>query len=218
MIRRTTISLAAVAAASLVAGTALYAAAPAATEWAIGPIIKGRNYSVGMPRTMAPGRDGPWVAFPVVRAAPGHVHYVTLPTGPLPPDATIKVRYRIDAAQGTRFVPQEVPDQTATVSFVMQRRGDNWTAKRGYEHFRWYSPAAEVDPIEPGVHTMTLRLDDGRWTNVHGHSRSDHPRAFAEALANLDNVGMVFGSHGLRGHGVYATAPARFTLLDFTID
>lgn len=210
--------LAAAGAASLAAASALHAAAPPAQEWSIGPVIKGRNYSVGVPGTLSPGHDGPGFDFPVAGdRKPGHVHYVMLDTGPLPPDATITVRYRVDAAPGTRFVPQEVPDQTATVSLVMQRRGDNWTAKRGFEHYRWYVPPAKVERLGPGVRTMTIRLDDPGWGSVFGATGAQHPRAFAAALDDLEGVGLVFGSMDLRGHGVYATAPARFTLLDFSI-
>lgn len=210
--------LAGIATLGLAVGTALEAAAPPAEAWSIGPIIKGRNYSVGMPRTMSPGRDGPWFDFPVAAdRRPGHVHYVTLPTGPLPPDATIRVRYRVDAAPGTRFVPQEVPDEAATVSLVLQRRGDNWSARRGFEHYRWYVPPAKVARLRPGVHTMTVRLDDPQWGNVFSGTSTSHPRQYLAALDDLESVGLVFGSMGLRGHGVYATAPARFTLLDFSI-
>jgi hypothetical protein len=96
-------------------------AAPQASEWRIGPIIKGRNYSVNMPPTLEQGRDGPAFDFPYPDAAAGHVHYVTAPTGSLRNAKRITLRYRIDAARGVRFVPQEVPAERATLSLYFQQ-------------------------------------------------------------------------------------------------
>ena len=44
------------------------------------------------------------------------------------------------------------------------------------------------------------------------------PEQFARAKDEAAVVGFVLGSSGGRGHGVYATGPARFTVLDFTIN
>ena len=52
---------------------------PAAAQWDIGPVIKGRNYSVNMPRTLYDTREGPAFEFPHSSKADGHVHYVTVP-------------------------------------------------------------------------------------------------------------------------------------------
>jgi hypothetical protein len=59
---------------------------------------------------------------------------------------------------------------------------------------------------------MTVSLSG--WTSVNGRPNRT---AFEDALVATDRVGLVFGSSSARGHGVFATAPARFTLISFRI-
>ena len=74
---------AATAAATLTPLGIAEAAGPAAKAWSIGPVIRGRNYSVGMPRNLEPGPDGPSFQFPYPTRDAGHVHAVTFPVGSL---------------------------------------------------------------------------------------------------------------------------------------
>lgn len=206
------LGLAAVASAAL-------AATPPASHWEIGPIIRGKNYSVGMPLQPTPTRNGWTFDFPYDSRADGHVHYVTFTPGPLTGKSRIVVRYRVESAPGTRFVPQEQPHLPGTVSLFLQRRGDNWSAKGRYAFYRWYAPAHTVQQISRGVHQMTVALDDPQWVAVVGGiNPSDSRGAFIDALEYVDRVGLVFGSTSARGHGVFATAPARFELLSFSIE
>lgn len=198
--------------------SAALAATPTAGEWQIGPIIRGKNYSVGMPLQPAPTRNGWYFDFPHSSRAAGHVHYVSFRPESLADKARITVRFRVDAKRGTRFVPQEHPHLPGTVSLFLQRRGDNWTAKGRYNFYRWYAPADTVQEISPGTYQMTVRLDDPRWTPVMGSQPNGNTEAFRTALADPAAIGLVFGSAAARGHGVFATAPARFVLLDFNID
>lgn len=188
-----------------------------ATEWEIGPIIRGKNYSVGMPLHPTRTGKGWYFDFPGPDARDGHVHYVTFAPGSLAGKSRIVVRYKVEADPGTRFVPQEVPDQPATVSIFLQRGGDNWSAKGRYNYYRWYAPPATVQPLASGVHEITLRFDDRNWVPVSGGVRRLYSSTFREAMTHSSRIGLVFGSAGLRGHGVFATAPARFTLLAFDI-
>jgi hypothetical protein len=208
-----------VAALSAVASILLGSAATAqdANRWEIGPIIRGKNHSVGMPLSPAPTRGGWSFDFPVGSAAAGHVHYVTFRPGSLAGKSRIVVRYRVDAKPGTRFVPQANPDQTATVSLYFQRRGDSWTGKGSYEHYRWFAPSATVRPIAPGEQEISIALDDPQWTSVLGKPAATDPGAIRGALADIDRIGLLFGTTYARGHGVYATRPAKFTLLSFRI-
>lgn len=192
--------------------TVAVAVPPPASTWQIGPLIRGKNYSVGMPATMQEGVRGPWFAFPM--RGQGEVHYVTLPVRSLEGARAITVRYRIDAAPGARLLSADGTAQ-GTFGLAIQRKGDNWSARGRYETYRWYSPEAPV--MRPGTHTFTARLDDPRWIGVLSSTAGGNPRAFAAALAEAQSVSMTFGGGGGRGHGVYATAPARFTLLDFSI-
>lgn len=188
-------------------------AAPPPEAWEIGPVIRGKNYSKGMPVTMQDGPQGPWFAFPM--QGRGEVHYVTLPVNSLEGARMITLRYRIDAAPGTRLVSADGSAQ-GIFGLAFQRAGDNWTARGRYETYRWYSPEAPV--MTPGTHTFTVRLDDPRWGAIMTSNAGTNPQAFAAAKAEAQSVSMTFGGGTGRGHGVYATGPARFTLLDFRID
>ncbi len=182
-------------------------------DWQIGPEIRGKNYSVGVPELMAESSDGPAFIFPTNQR--GQVKYVTRETGSLADARSLTIRYRIDAAPGTRFVANERPDSTAMLSLYFQRHGDNWTAKDRYATYRWYSVSDKTLPLTPGEHTITVNFRD-EWGGVMG-AQSRGNRAFEDALRNAERVGFVFGWSGGRGHGVHATGPARFTLLEFDI-
>ncbi len=212
--------IASVVALSFLAAAAAVAApaAPGAASWVIGPIIRGKNYSQNMPLQPRPTRNGGWYFdFPVGSREAGHVHYVTFRSNPVPAKSRIVVRYRVDARPGTRFVPQETQTVPATVSVYFQRRGDTWTAKGRYDQYRWYAPAETVRQIAPGEYEIRIRFDDPRWISVSGRTAGSNPGAIEAALADIDQLGLVFGSTEARGHGVFATAPARFTLLSFQI-
>lgn len=207
-------ALLAAASASLLAGAAT-AAGPAAGAWEIGPVIRGKNHSVKMPLRPEQTRTGPSFEIPGPTRADGHVHYLTIPTRPLAGARAITLRYRIDAAPGTRFVPQESPQLPATLSLYFQRAGDSWTMRQ--PDWRWYAPDDRVMPLKPGTHTVRIGLDED-WIAMTGPDAHANPRGFAEALAETARIGFVFGSTSGRGHGVYATAPARFTILDFRVE
>ena len=194
------------------------AIAQAAQAWEIGPIVRGRNSSVGMPPAPTPAGRGWYFDFPFPSEQAGHVHYVTFRPGSLAGKSRIVVRYRVEAASGVSFVPRDRPQEPATVSLYLQRRGDNWSGRGPYQFYRWFAPPSTVKRIQPGVHEMTVSLNDGRWLGVSGGRRAqDNRAAFAAALARTDRVGLLFGSSSRRGHGVYATGPARFTLVSFRI-
>lgn len=195
--------------------SAALAAGPPADAWEIGPFIRGKNYSVGMPVHPQQAHDGTRFTIPGPTAANGHVHYVTMATRPLAGARRITLTYRIDAAPGARFVPREVPDQQATLSLYFQRAGDRWTVR--YPDWRWYSPANRLVPLAPGTHTISIGLDED-WVAMTGPSAHANRQGFKRALSETARVGFVFGSAGGRGHGVFATRPARFTILDFWID
>lgn len=202
--------------AGLVAIDVASAARPSAEDWSIGPVIRGRNYSVGMPPRLSQSRDGAKFAFPSPTPAAGHVHAVTVPVGSLDGAKRITLTYRIDAAPGVRFLGQE-NNGPGWLSLFIQQRGDNWTAKGRYETYRWYSPNDRIETLRPGVHTVSVGLDE-EWNAVVAWKRSANPAAFQAALENAGSVGFVFGSSSGLGHGVYATGPATFTVLDFRIE
>ena len=192
------------------------AALPPAAAWEIGPWVRGRNYSVGMPASPSQTRDG-GLAFDFPVAGRGQIDAMTTASGPLAGARQITLRYRIDARRGTRFIADDYPNEPGTVSVYFQRRGDNWSGQGRYQSYRWYSPARTVIPLAPGVQTVTMRLDE-TWINVFGKTNSEQSAGFASALVDTARIGLAFGSSSARSHGVYASAPARFTLLSLEIE
>src|SRR5687767_10509679 len=103
------------------------ARAPAAAAWEIGPIIRGRNYSRGMPLQPTQGRGGAW--YIDLPRPPGSVHYVTFPHGSLAGKSRIVMRYRIDAGRGVRIAPPSAPQGAGMLTLYFQRGGDNWSGR-----------------------------------------------------------------------------------------
>lgn len=185
-------------------------------DWEIGPVIRGRNYSEGMPRHPTAAGRGWYFDFPGPRRRNGHVHYLTRATGPVDRARGIHLRYRIDAARGARFVPQQHPDLPGTLALYIQQAGDDWNGRGRTEFSRWYSPSSRLVELSPGEHELIVMFDEN-WRSVMGSNRQRNPRQFRTALANAARIGFVFGSRQAYGHGVFATAPARFTLLEFSL-
>lgn len=203
------------------AATAAAAPAPPAHLWEIGPIIRGKNYSAGMPFSPMDSREGWYFEFPYPNARAGHAHYLTFRHGSLAGKKRIVMRYRVDAAPGVRIVPRERPDLPATLTLYFQRAGDSWKARGGggaHEAYRWYAPVHTVVDLTPGKHVVSARLDDPKWAAVMTSFSGTNPVAFREAVLNAERVGFVLGSRqGGYGHGVYATGPARLTVLSFEV-
>lgn len=207
----------------LLLGLSAAIAAPVATfamsgvgGWEIGPIVRGRNYSIGMPQRPRSAPAG-GVTFDFPTEGNGQIDAMTSPVEPLADARAITLRYRVDLARGARFVADERPNEAATVSLYFQQRDDNWSARGRYGSYRWYAPVRAVLPLAPGLYEVTVRLDEA-WTNVNGQPVSQDRSGFDAALRDTARVGLAFGSSSLRSHGVYATGPARFTLLKFEIE
>jgi hypothetical protein len=192
-------------------------AMPPAEAWEIGPWVRGRNYSVGMPNnpSQAPGGG---VSFEFPLEGRGQVDAMTTAIGPIAGASEITVRYRVEAERTTRFIAYETPGEAATVSVYFQRAGDNWSGKGRYESYRWYIPAHAVKILSPGEHTIRVRLDEV-WTNVFSqpNTNAEQRELYGAALGNTARIGIAFGSVSRRSHGVFATGPSRFTLLNVDV-
>ncbi|WP_114954301.1 hypothetical protein [Sphingosinicella terrae] len=183
--------------------------------WTIGPIIRGRNYSRGVPLQPSPARRGAWqIDLP---RAPGSVHYVTFRHGSLAGKSRIVLRYRVEADPGVRIEPITAPGGPSIITLYFQRGGDNWSARGRFEAYRWYATFASHSPIAPGEHEMVAPLD-GPWTAVESSSARTAPAAFRDALENADQVGFVLGGGDGYGHGVFATGRARLIVTDFRVE
>ena len=191
-------------------------AAPAkADAWTIGPFVRGRNYSQGMPLHPTPRRGGGWhIDLP---RAPGSVHAVTFRHGPLIGKRRIVMRYRIEADRGVRILASSDGRSPAMLTLYFQRSGDNWSGRGRFETYRWYATFATHTPLVPGEREMVAPLD-GAWTAVETSSARSHPAAFRSALAAADQVGFVLGGGDGYGHGVFATGPARLVVTAFRVE
>ncbi len=188
---------------------------PHASEWTIGPIVRGRIRSHGMPLHPTPGPRGSFhIDLP---QAPGSVHYVTFPHGSLAGKRRIVMRYRVVTAPGVRILPRTVPTLPSMITLYFQRGGDNWSARGPFETFRWYATFATKSPITPGEHVMVAPLN-ANWTAILRSSARTEPAAFRDAIVNADQVGFVLGGGDGYGHGVHATGPARLIVTDFRVE
>jgi hypothetical protein len=184
-------------------------------SWTIGPVIRGRNYSHGMPLHPSPARGA---LFQIdIPQAPGSVHYVTFPHGPLTGKRRIVMRFRIEAAPGVRIVPRTAPGLPSIATLYFQRAGDSWSGRGRFETYRWYATFASLTPIRPGNHVIVAPLD-GNWTAVERSSARSEPTAFRQALAEADQVGFVLGGGDGYGHGIFATGRARLVVTGFSVE
>ena len=183
--------------------------------WEIGPIIRGRNYSPGMPLHPTPRAGGGWqIDLP---RAPGSVHYVTFPTGSLAGKRRIVMRYRVEAAPGVRIAPPSEPEGGGIITLYFQRAGDDWSGRGRFEAYRWYATFATQSLLAVGEHEIVAPLD-ANWTAVETSSARADPGAFRASLAEADRLGFVLGGGDGYGHGVFATGPARLIVTDFRVE
>jgi hypothetical protein len=191
------------------------AAASNPSAWSIGPIIRGRNHSQGVPLHPTPRRGGGWhIDIP---PAPGSVHYVTFPHGSLAGKRRIVMRYRLEAAPAARLIAASDGKSPSMITLYFQRRGDNWSGRGRFETYRWYATFATRTPIAPGNHVLTASLD-GPWTAVETSRARTNPAAFQAALESADQVGFVLGGGDGYGHGIFATGRARLVVTDFRVE
>ena len=102
------------------------------TRWQIGPIIRGKNYSPGMPAQPTATGPGWSFSFP----SEDGVHYVTTPlTGSVIGSRAVKARFAITGPG--RLVPSQ-GDPPARARLFLQRRGD-WSGAGAFEFYRWWS-------------------------------------------------------------------------------
>lgn len=201
--------IAAIAAAATIVAAALvwrFVLRPHAPSqgWYFGPILQGRNYTLGMserPETvgagwrfsLAPGQEVDGVLQGAARLA-----------------GTIHLRYRFAGA----VYPSEYPDHEPLLALFFQRRGDDWSAQGAFAFYRWYHI---LGPLAPGEYETTVPLTAEAWSSVNGKSGADAAVEFAEALSACACVGVGFGHNMGLMHGVCTAATATFEMLAFEV-
>jgi hypothetical protein len=185
-------------------------------KWTIGPIIRGRNYSPGMPLHPSSGPDGFRIELP---HAPASVHYVTFKHGPLTGKSRIAMRYRLEVDPGVRIVPTTDPKLPSAITLYFQRSGDKWSGRGKYETYRWFATFATHWDLRAGEHVMVAPLD-AAWSAIQTSTAASAPEALREAIANADQVGFVMGGGDGYGHGVHleGAGRARLIVTDFRIE
>lgn len=180
----------------------------AVTSWEIGP----GKYSLGMPPHPTKHPEG-WSFDLGPDAEP---HYITT-AGSLAGKSKITLHFRIEAEPGTVIFPKDMSGLPSQLALYFQRRGDDWSGAGKFEAYRWYS-AKRIMPITPGEHELTVSLAEG-WGAVRVSTNANNPTAFGAAIADVCRVGFVMGggNSGV-GHGVRATAPARFIATKFAAE
>lgn len=193
-----------------------------ASVWHIGPRLtasQGGNKSPGMPPHPTQTSNGFYFDVPTNNGE--KVDYVTFNHGPLTGKSQIRMKYTIDAPNSMLYAVPEIDFNArygAQMTMYFQRERDNWTGRDEYETYRWFATFMPTKYLSHGEHEIVVPLN-GNWTAVSSSTAIGNPSAFKEAIDNSCCVGFVFGGNEISyGHGMRATAPARFTVTEFTVE
>lgn len=182
-----------------------------ASNWQIGPIIAGQNYSVGTPQTPVQTGDGWEFTFPL---SPGSVHYVTIPYGSLEAKTHIVMHYRVEAEPTTQFFPVCCANMLSIgPTLYFQQQGDDWNT----DGMRWWASFNSPMPIKAGEYEIDVPLE-GAWTSVFKMNAADNPQEFANAKRGAGRIGFTFGGGDGLGHGVYTNGNAKFVVTMFKVE
>ena len=188
----------------------------ASSEWVIGPIINGRQYSVGMPTSPTPDGEGFWFDFPKAQkgldrwSTPGP-RYVTKPTSGIS-GSKIKLAYAI-TGDGQLFGSTGQQSSFVYLCAFFQRSGDNWSGADAFEAHRWWS--ATMFPLKVGKHEVEVPLARANWVSVYNRGTEAQ---FADALRKASSIGITFGNDEGRGHGVSSpTGGSSFRLISLEV-
>lgn len=179
------------------------------TAWEIGPVIKDRNYSLGLsgPSELEDG----W-GFTIGPTA--EPHYVTFRHGSLHGKTQIRMRFRVEGPSGAVIHGAKCPKGSpSAVTIFFQRRGDNWAT----DGARWWASFASVSLSGPIPDTEIVAPLNANWTSVLKMTAKSDPGEFAAAIANADRVGFTFANCEGLGHGARATEPVRFIVTSFQV-
>jgi len=177
--------------------------------WYAGPTVNGKAYSSNVASQPTLGPEGLYIDLPVGKGSLNYLQCFDLSS--MRNVREMRLRFRVDADEDVRFIAQDAEaSPIASLGLMIQRRGDRHDDK--YESYRWFSNAEVV--LAPGEFEIVVPVNT---LNMAGMNGGKDPQLLLAALADVDNYGIVFGSAGGRGHGVFVSGPARFTILDFNI-
>ena len=178
-------------------------------SWEIGPIINGRNYSLGL---RGPSRTGGGIALTISPNA--EPHYVTFRNGSLRGKTRIRMRYRVEGPRGAVIYGANCSTgSSSAVTLYFQREDDDWTSDGG----RWWATFASVKLNGPMAEREIVAPLNANWTSVLTMTAGTNPNEFAAAKTNAGRVGFTFANCEGFGHGARATVPVRFIVTRFQV-
>lgn len=149
------------------------------------------NWSHGLPAAPTPQGNGWAIDVP----AGASLHYVQRYGGTLREGQSLTLRLRVTG----QFIAPEFGNPP-NASILLQRKGDS-----GREPGYRYCSLATI-PLTEGEHSLTVTVDAAHFADVLTETGK-----LGRVLAELESVGVMFGSDGGRGHGV--TGSGRVELL-----
>lgn len=175
---------------------------PPVNGWSVVENVQGKSVAQGV--TLEPSGDL-WSA--TIR--PGaELDGVSKPTRAITPGATVRIRYRVT---GEGLYPAEAPGADPILTIMVQRYGDDWSAKGERVDYRQYVTATTL-PLTPGEHDATITLAHPCCTNVYGQYG-----ALDQTLAGAQRIWLAFGHWDGRMHGVQSRTPVTFELLEWSV-
>lgn len=173
-------------------------------KWFFGPLVKGKNYSKGMPESPTPQGTGWTMSFPDVNGEVDAVVNFNPPS--LVGAKGVTLHYSVT---GSGFLASTENNVPGRVGIVLQRKGDNWSGSGQYQQYRLYGQSRPL--LVAGDNQQVVATV---WTDVMGQVASQ--TVVDTVFANLDNVAVCFGG-SFASHGVFVTQPSTFTLKEFEV-
>lgn len=177
--------------------------------WWVGPTVNGKNFSSNV--ALQPTRLGKWwfLDLPVGKGSANYIEcYDDIG---LKNAKQIRLRYKIEG--GTRFIAQDAnASPIASLGLYIQRRGDDWGDPGTGDSRRWFSKAQVV--LAEGEFELVVPMDEASWG---GTNATPNPTGFQAAKNDMVAWGIVLGSAGGLGHGVFTETQARLTLLSVEV-
>ncbi len=183
-----------------------------AKAWTIGPIIKGENYSKGLP--LNPCTE-PGSGFSFDLGGEKEPHYITRKIDSLVGKKQLRMSFRVEASASTLVYGAKCPTNSpSAVTLYIQREDDDWQ-KNGW---RWWHGPSRVAVSGAGVWELIAPLDDPKWSSVQGMTADASPLNWKATITDPYVVGFTMANCEGAGHGARATAPAKVIVERFSVE
>ncbi len=176
------------------------------TAWQIGPVIDGKNYSKGLPKTTA-------ASFTISPTA--EPHYITRPTGSLAGKQRIRARFKVEGPADAVIHGAGCPvTSPSALTLYFEVNGPDWNMDGG----RWWAKTQRHRPLLVNTEFEIVASFSEEWGSVQSMTSTKNPARFAKDRADAGRIGFTFANCEGSGHGAVATAPVQFTLLEWRVE